>query len=214
MNLLAVLPLAVVMVAGPQIISAVLIATSQHARRTSVASVAFVAGVALAITVGTMVAYWLTGLVETSARSEGQGTVGTVIDWLVIVLLVVMLVRVFRRAEEHHPAQVDGPAADRRCAAAVPAGPAAGSGHADRPDHHVHRGRLPGPPPRPLVAQPSLLAAHAAAGRAPAACPAAARSAGQVLLPRLRGWMNTNSWMVSEVVIVFFLVLTISGMGD
>jgi len=36
----------------------------------------------------------------------------------------------------------------------------------------------------------------------------------QVLLPRLRDWMNTNSWMVSEVVIVFFLVLTISGMGD
>jgi small neutral amino acid transporter SnatA (MarC family) len=53
-NLLAILPLAIVMIAGPQIISAILIATSQDARRNSLA---FLAGVALAITAGTMVAY-------------------------------------------------------------------------------------------------------------------------------------------------------------
>jgi hypothetical protein len=46
-NLLAILPLAIVMIAGPQIISATLIATSQDARRNSLA---FLAGVALAIT--------------------------------------------------------------------------------------------------------------------------------------------------------------------
>lgn len=34
---------------------------------------------------------------------------------------------------------------------------------------------------------------------------------GQVLLPKLRDWMNTNSWVVSEIVLVFFLALNIFG---
>ena len=29
------------------------------------------------------------------------------------------------------------------------------------------------------------------------------------LLPRMRGWMNANSWLVSEAVIVFFLVMEV-----
>jgi Sap-like sulfolipid-1-addressing protein len=34
----------------------------------------------------------------------------------------------------------------------------------------------------------------------------------EVLLPKVRDWMTSNSWVISEVVIVFFLVLTISGL--
>jgi hypothetical protein len=29
----------------------------------------------------------------------------------------------------------------------------------------------------------------------------------ETTLPKVRNWMNTNSWVVSEIVIVFFLVL-------
>ena len=29
----------------------------------------------------------------------------------------------------------------------------------------------------------------------------------EATLPKVRNWMNTNSWVVSEIVIVFFLVL-------
>jgi hypothetical protein len=35
---------------------------------------------------------------------------------------------------------------------------------------------------------------------------------GQAFLPGARDWMNTNSWVVSEIVIVFFVVLTINSM--
>jgi len=31
----------------------------------------------------------------------------------------------------------------------------------------------------------------------------------EVLLPKIRDWMNKNSWIVSEVVIAFFLAITI-----
>lgn len=100
MNLLAILPLAIVMIAGPQIISATLIATSQDARRNSLA---FLAGVALAITVGTMVVYWAASLAESSTGPRSQGAVGTVIDWLIIVLLVILMVRVFARRRNTAP---------------------------------------------------------------------------------------------------------------
>jgi hypothetical protein len=34
-----------------------------------------------------------------------------------------------------------------------------------------------------------------------------------VILPKIRDWMSANSWVVSEVVLVFFLVITISGLS-
>ena len=33
----------------------------------------------------------------------------------------------------------------------------------------------------------------------------------EVLLPKVRDWMTNNSWVISKVVLVFFLALTISG---
>jgi hypothetical protein len=36
-------------------------------------------------------------------------------------------------------------------------------------------------------------------------------SRAQRLLPKIRDWMNQNSWIVSEVVIVFFIVIILSG---
>ena len=35
---------------------------------------------------------------------------------------------------------------------------------------------------------------------------------GEDLLPKVRDWMTDNSWVISEVVIVLFLALTISGL--
>jgi hypothetical protein len=34
-----------------------------------------------------------------------------------------------------------------------------------------------------------------------------------VYLPRARRWMDANSWVVSEVVLAFFLVVTVAGLG-
>jgi hypothetical protein len=34
----------------------------------------------------------------------------------------------------------------------------------------------------------------------------------EVLLPKVRDWMANNSWVISKVVLVFFLALTISGL--
>ena len=31
----------------------------------------------------------------------------------------------------------------------------------------------------------------------------------ETLLPKIRDWMNNNSWIVSEVVLVFFIVIVL-----
>jgi cytochrome c biogenesis protein CcdA len=210
-NLLAVLPLAIVMVAGPQIISAILVATSQDARRNSLA---FVAGVALAITAGTMVAYWLTGLVKTPARGESEGTVGTVIDWLVIVLLVVLMVRIFIRRKNTEPPKWMGRLQTANARLSFRLGLLL---FLVMPTDLItmltvgaYLARHGAPWWHSL---PFLLLTLLLAGLPLLVLLLLGRRA-QVLLPKLRDWMNTNSWVVSEAVIVFFLILTISGMGD
>jgi hypothetical protein len=35
---------------------------------------------------------------------------------------------------------------------------------------------------------------------------------GEDLLPKVRDWMTNNSWVISEIVLVFFLALTISSL--
>jgi hypothetical protein len=77
-DLLAAVPMAIVMVAAPQIISAVFLATSDQARRNSVA---FLLGVALATTTGTTIVYLTAGSVaDPSAESSGNDA----IDYVVI----------------------------------------------------------------------------------------------------------------------------------
>jgi small neutral amino acid transporter SnatA (MarC family) len=64
-----VVPLAIVMSAGPQIVTAVFLATSRDARRNSLA---FLASVATATTIGVTVFYFL-GNAVSDDRSEDSG---------------------------------------------------------------------------------------------------------------------------------------------
>jgi hypothetical protein len=68
----------------------------------------FRAGAALAITAGTMVAYWVTGQLGRAAGPSGQGTVKTVIYWLVVALFLFLMVRIFpRRKDTKRPKWMD-----------------------------------------------------------------------------------------------------------
>jgi threonine/homoserine/homoserine lactone efflux protein len=93
---LKVLPMAVVMVAGPQIVSAILLATSARARRDSVA---FLAGATLATTIGVTAAY----LLGSSAVASTKGGRSDVIDYGIIVLLLILMVVVFRKRRHTRP---------------------------------------------------------------------------------------------------------------
>lgn len=205
-TLLTVLPLAVVMVAGPQIISAVLLSTSVDPRRNSLA---FLAGVTLAVATGVTIAYWL-ARVLTSAADTSQDSTNDTIDVIVIVLLVLLAIRVFLRRENTEP-----PAWMKKLQGASPKfsfrlglllfvlmptdiiTEITVGAYLVRHDLAWWQG-LPFIFVTVLLAAIPLLVLLLMGRRA------------DVLLPRMRDWMTTNAWVVSELVIALFLVLTIA----
>jgi threonine/homoserine/homoserine lactone efflux protein len=208
-SFLTVLPLAFVMIAGPQIISATLLATGRDARRNSLA---FLAGAALAITAGTMVAYWVTSLLEQAAGPSRQGTVKTVIDWLVIVLFLFLMVRTYLRRKDTKTPKWMGRLQTADTGFSFRLGlllflvmptdvitmftVGASLTRDGQPWWHS----LPFILVTLLLVGLPLIDLLLLGKRA------------EVLLPKVRDWMTNNSWVISEIVLVFFLALTISSL--
>jgi hypothetical protein len=208
-SFLTVLPLAFVMIAGPQIIAAILLATGNDARRNSLA---FLAGAAVAITAGTMLAYWVTGLFERAAGPSGQGTAKTVIDWLVIMLFAFLMVRTYLRRKDTRAPKWMGRLQTADAGLSFRLGlllflvmptdvvtmfsVGASLTRHGQPWWHS----LPFVLVTLLLVGLPLIDLLLLGKRA------------EVLLPRVRDWMTSNSWVISEIVIVFFLGLVISGL--
>lgn len=98
---LEVLPLAITMVAGPQIISAVILATTPAPYRLSGT---FVAGFMISVLAGTAGAYGLAQLLDfgDSSHSQSRGSIGRIIQYVLVGLLVVLAVKSYlgRRTAE------------------------------------------------------------------------------------------------------------------
>src|SRR6056297_3558569 len=94
MSAVTVLPLAVVMVSGPQLLSAVFLATSEQWRRNSAA---FILGAGCSISLTVTAAYFL----ATGTRSAG--TSNTTLTWMIAAALVVAAVHVYRTRETAEP---------------------------------------------------------------------------------------------------------------
>jgi hypothetical protein len=199
---LSVLPLAFVMVAGPQILSAVFLATSE---RWQANSAAFVAGAALSISIVATLAFLL-GL----GAKEGAGNDALYIA--VLALLAFAMVRTYLRREEAEP-----PAWMGRLQTATPGfsfrlgflllgvfptdivtSVAVGGFVAAQDESLLHA--------LPFLAMTLLLLSL------PALTVAALGERGESVLPRVRDWMNANSWVVNEVVLAFFVVITASNL--
>ena len=208
MDFLTVLPLAFVMNAGPQIVSAIFLATSQNARRNSVA---FLLGVATAATVGT----GLTFLVIQAFGSDdpsAQTSTNNAIDYVIIALLLLLVVRVYLRRNATEPPAWMGKLQTANPGFSFKLGlmlyllmptdiitmltVGGYLANQDAPLWHA----LPFIGATVLIAGIPLLILLLMGDRA------------EVILPKMRNWMTTNAWVVNEVVIVFFLAISISGL--
>ena len=92
-----ILPVAFVMIAGPQIITSFFLATSENWAK---ASVAFIGGAAIGITAFVTIAYIVGTNLKSAAGSRHSGTVGQIIDSVVLALLVFLAVRAYLRRHE------------------------------------------------------------------------------------------------------------------
>ncbi|GAA0680124.1 GAP family protein [Natronoarchaeum mannanilyticum] len=203
MSFLEILPLVVVMVAGPQFLSAVFLATSEDWRRNSAA---FVGGAALSISLVVALAYAL------GISAIGQGAPRTGLSAVVLVALLFAMVHTYRTREESEPPRWMG-----TLGAATPrfsfrlgflllgifptdllTSAAVGS--------YLVSQDAPVTDAAPFVLLTLLVLA------APSLVLLAFGDRAEAVLPKVRNWMNDNAWIVNEVVIAFFVALTLDNL--
>ena len=196
--------MAFVMIAGPQILSAIFLATSENWRRNSAA---YIAGAALSVTAIVTVAYFVgSGVSNAGASSDTLYIV-------VLVLLVIAALRTFLTRKEAEPPkwmgklQTANPRFSFRLGflllgvfpTDILTSWAVGTylaGH-DEPWWHY----------LPFVLLTLLFLAL------PTILILLFGRRAQAFLPKARDWMNANSWVVSEIVIVFFIVITANSLA-
>ena len=189
------------MIAGPQILSAIFLATSEDWRANSAL---FVLGAALSITAFVTVAYFLLNGVSDAGASDDTLYV------IVLVLLVAAAVHAFLTRKKAEPPKWMGKleTASRRFSFTlgflllgvfptdILTSLAVGSYLAAHGDPWWHA--------LPFIGLALLFLS------VPALTVVALGERGKRLLPKVRDWMNENSWVVNEVVIAFFIVIVLS----
>jgi hypothetical protein len=207
-TLASLLPLAFVMVAGPQIISAVFFATSVNWKGTSAA---YVLGAAISITAFVSAAYFIAKGAKDSASSKSSGADWT--DVVVLVLLVAAAIYTFVKRKTSHPPKWMAKLQTATPRFAFLLGIA-----------------LLGVFPTDILTSCSVGGHLAAQGSpwtdalpfigltliflsTPAALVVMLGHRAKTFLPKVRDWMNTNSWIVSEIVIAFFIVIVINSIA-
>jgi len=203
-NFAKILPMAFVMIAGPQILSAIFLATSANWRRNCAA---YVIGASLSITLFVTAAYLLSNGVANGGSSNDT------IYVIVLVLLLVAMVHTYRTRKTAEPPKWMGTLQTASPGFSFKLGflllgvfptdiltsVAVGSYLASEGD--------PWSDAIPFIVLTLLFLGS------PALTLLALRERGQRFLPKARDWMNTNSWLVNEVVLVFFIVITINSLA-
>jgi hypothetical protein len=209
-DLLTILPLAFVMIAGPQIISAVFLATSVQWQRNTLA---YVAGAACSITLCVTAAY----LIVRGAKGSGgksEGSQGQTIDAILLAGLVFLAVRTYLKRKETEPPKWMGKLQDAKPKFSLKLGflllgvfptdivtsVTVGTKLARNGDPWWHV--------LPFVAVTLLLLAL------PAILVLLMGNRAARFLPGVRDWMNSHSWVVSELVIVLFIGIEINSLAS
>jgi succinate dehydrogenase hydrophobic anchor subunit len=197
------------MIAGPQIISAFFFATSENWRGNSLA---YALGALITVTVFVTAFYFIVKGLKGGGGNSSKKTSGHVIDGVVLALLVVAAVYVFLKRKTAEPPRWMG-----RLQTATPrfaftlgllllglfptdiiSSFSVGSSMA--------RDGNPWSYTVPFILLTVFLVAL------PALLVVVLGHRAEVFLPKVRNWMNDNSWIVNEVVILFFIVITINSL--
>lgn len=201
-----VMPLAFVMVAGPQILSPIFLATTTNWRKNSAA---YVLGASLSIAIVVIATYFIVkGLKSTSGASKK--TKSDVIDYVILALLAFLVVRTYlTRKTAKKPKWMD------RLQRATPRFAFAlgfvllGFFPTDIVSSVTVGSRISGHN-EPLWHALGFYVLTLLLLSIPALMVLLMGTRAERLLPKIRDWMDTNSWVVSEVVLLFFVAIEIN----
>jgi threonine/homoserine/homoserine lactone efflux protein len=210
MENLAIMPLAITMMAGPQIMSAIIFVTSPRAGRISLA---FLIGVFSATVIGTLLAFGLANLLGGQVSlgdSSDSGSTGNVIQYVLVGLLVLAAIKNFVGRETVEPPkwlgklQEAGPREALRTGLLVillmPSDIIIMLTVGMNLEHTNSSfwASLPFIAATLFVASLPLLVYFLFGTRAREA------------MPKVRNWMNDNSWAVNIIVCVIFILLILA----
>ena len=192
------LPLAVVMVAGPQILSAIFLATSGEWRRNSAA---YVFGASLSISAVVTLAYLL------SDGASRQGTSNDILNAIVLVLLLAAMVNTYRTRDESEPPEWMGKLQQANPRFSFRLGFLLLGLFPSDVFTAVAVGSYLSANDRPLTDAGGFLALTLLFLALPALVLLAFGDRAEAFLPKARDWMNENAWLVNEVVILLFVAM-------
>jgi Sap, sulfolipid-1-addressing protein len=198
-----VLPLAVTMMAGPQIMTAIVLVTHPTPVRVSVP---FLIGAAVAATLGTTIYFLLAGTIDLGDPSD-RGSTGHIIQYVLVGVLLLLAIRTYRHRETAEPPKWLGSlleASPRKALTMgflliflMPTDIASMLTVGVNLQHNEHSliDALPFLALTLLIAALPLLAYLLLGRRAKEA------------MPKVRDWMGANSWLVNIIVLGIFVFL-------
>jgi Sap, sulfolipid-1-addressing protein len=209
MSFAEILPLAFVMIAGPQIISAFFLATSDNWAKNSLA---YIAGGAVSITTFVTIAFYVGKGAKSAAGSNHSDTTGKIIEAIVLALVLFLIVRVYLTRTTSAPPKWMGKLQSAEPKFAFTLGLA-----------------LLGVFPTDILTSitAGLHVAHAGDAwwqclpfvgltlfflAVPSLMVIVLGKRAEVVLPKIRNWMSRDSWVVSEVVLLFFAAIAINSL--
>ena len=191
------------MIAGPQILSAIFLATSENWRRNSAA---FVFGAALSITLLVSLTYFL-GI--GASRQRGSNTT---LSAIVLVLLLVAMVHTYLTRKESEPPKWMGKLTTAKPRFSFRLGFLLLGFFPTDILTSVAVGSYLSANGEPLTDASGFIAITLLLLAFPSLVLLAFGERAQTWLPKAREWMNTNSWVVSEAVILLFIGMSLNNL--
>jgi hypothetical protein len=207
---LAVIPLAITMNAGPQIMSALIFVTANKPLKLSAY---FLGGVVIAVSAGVTITYTVASVLGNSVSlgdPSNSGSLGNIIQYLLVGLLVFLSIRSYLRRETSEPPRWLGAMQNAKPRTAFMAGLLLLSVFPSDFVILVTVGVNLAQNDASLLAAVPFIAATIFIAALPALSYLLFRHRAKQAMPKVRDWMNTNSWLVNIIVYVIFIVLILA----
>jgi hypothetical protein len=204
---LAVIPLAITMNAGPQIMSAIIFVTANKPLRLSAY---FLAGVVIAVSVGVTLTYILATTLGNSISfgdPSDSGSLGNIIQYVLVGLLVLLSIKSYVGRESSEPPRWLGAMQNAKPRTAFLAGLLLLSVFPSDFVVLMTVGINLAQNNSSLLAAVPFMAATIFIAALPVLSYLLFRRRAERAMPKVRDWMNTHSWLVNIIVYIIFIAL-------
>jgi hypothetical protein len=207
---LAVIPLAITMNAGPQIMSAIIFVTANKPLKLSAY---FLGGVVIAVTAGVTITYTLASVLGNSVSlgdSSDSGSLGNIIQYLLVGLLIILSIKSYVNRETSEPPRWLGALQNANPKTAFTTGLLLLSVFPSDFAILVTVGINLAQQNASLLGAVPFMAATVFIAALPVLSYLLFRHRAKRAMPKVRDWMNKNSWLVNIIVYVIFIVLILA----